>query len=171
MDDVRSGEPALTKNRTAVERRSERELVVTRIFDAPARLVYEAWTTPGLMMQWWMPKSCGASFISCEIDARTGGSYKFVFGHPANGEQMTFFGRYIEAVPGSRLVWTNEEGGENGPVTTVTFEERNGATVVVMHDLHPTKESLDEAVASGSTSGFAESFEQLDGVLAACGRA
>ena len=155
------------RNRTTVERTSDRELVVTRTFNAPARIVFEAWTTPELLMQWWAPKSFGVSFISCEADARTGGAYRFVFRHPASGQPVAFFGRYIEVTPHSRLVWTNEEDGEGGAVTTVTFEERGAETLVVLRDLYPSKEALDGAIASQSTSGFAETFEQLDAVLAA----
>ncbi len=157
--------PASGKNRTNVERKSEREMVVTRTFNAPARLVFEAWTTPELLKQWWTPKTYGVSFISCEADVRTGGTYRFVFGHPASEQPMAFFGRYIEVVPPSRLVWTNDEGGEGGPVTTVTFEERGAETLVVMHDLYPSKEALDGAIASGNTSGLCETFEQLDALL------
>jgi uncharacterized protein YndB with AHSA1/START domain len=153
------------KHETTVERKSERELVVTRTFNAPARIVFEAWTKPELLKQWWAPKSFGVSFLSCEADVRTGGTYRFVFGHPSSEQPMEFFGRYIEVTPPSRLIWTNEEGGEGGAVTTVTFEEGGGETLVVMHDLYPSKEALDGAVASGSTSGFSESFEQLDELL------
>ena len=158
-------EPAPTKNRTTVQRKSERELVVTRTFNAPARVVFEAWTKPELLMRWWAPKSFGVSFISCEADARAGGAYRFVFGHPASEQPMAFFGRYIEVTPHSRLVWTNDEGGEGGAVTTVTFEERGRKTLVVMHDLYPSKEALDGAIASGSTGGCGETFEQLDELL------
>jgi uncharacterized protein YndB with AHSA1/START domain len=153
------------KNRTTVERKSERELVVTRTFNGPARIVFRAWTTPELLMRWWAPKSFGVSFISCEADYRTGGSYRFVMGHPASDQPMAFFGRFIEVTPPSRLVWTNEEGGADGSVTTVTFEERGGQTLVTVHDLYPSKEALDAAIASGSTSGFGEQFEQLDALL------
>lgn len=153
------------KNRTTVERQSECELVVTRTFKAPARIVFEAWTNPELLKQWWAPKSFGLSFLSCEADVRTGGAYRFVFGHPSSEQPMEFIGRYVEVAPPSRLVWTNEEGGEGGAVTTVTFEERGDETLVVMHDLYPSKEALDGAVASGSTSGFSEAFEQLDDLL------
>lgn len=153
------------KNRTTVERQSECELVVTRTFNAPARIVFEAWTNPELLKQWWAPKSFGLSFLSCEADVRTGGAYRFVFGHPSSEQPMEFIGRYVEVAPPSRLVWTNEEGGEGGAVTTVTFEERGDETLVVMHDLYPSKEALDGAVASGSTSGFSEAFEQLDDLL------
>lgn len=165
MDANKVSKATPMKNRTTVERKSERELVVTRTFNAPARIVFEAWTKSELLQRWWAPKSFGVTFISCEADVRTGGTYRFVFGHPSSEQPMAFFGRYIEVTAPSRLVWTNDEGGEGGAVTTVTFEERGGATVVVMHDLYPSKEALDEAIASGSTSGFGETFDQLDELL------
>jgi uncharacterized protein YndB with AHSA1/START domain len=158
---------ATGKNATTVERTSDRELIVTRTFNGPARIVFDAWTTPELLMRWWAPASFGVSFISCDADARTGGSYRFVFKHPSSGEPMAFFGTYIDVTPPSRIVWTNEEGGEGGSVTTVTLEERGSTTVVVVHDLYASKEALDEAIASQSTSGFCEQFEQLDALLVA----
>jgi uncharacterized protein YndB with AHSA1/START domain len=154
------------KNRTTVERKSERELVVTRTFNAPARIVFEAWTKPELFKQWWVPKSSGMTMLSCDMDIRTGGTYRLVFRHPAFEQPMAFFGSYIEVTPPSRLVWTNDEGGEGGSVTTVTFEERGGKTLVVLRDLYASKEALDEAIESGSTGGFGEQFEQLDAFLA-----
>jgi uncharacterized protein YndB with AHSA1/START domain len=154
------------KRNTTVERKSERELVVTRLFNAPARIVFKAWTTPELLMRWWAPKSFGVTFVSCQADYRTGGTYRFEMGHPASEQPMAFFGKFLEVTPPSRLVWTNEEGGENGSVTTVTFEDRGDETMVVMSDLYPSKEALDAAIASGSTSGFDESFKQLDEFLA-----
>src|SRR4051794_28278340 len=165
MDARRESEPPPMKNRTTVERTSERELVVTRTFNGPARLVFEAWSKPELLRRWWAPKSFGVSFISCEADVRAGGTYRFVFGHPASEQPMEFFGRYLEVMPHSRLVWTNDEGGEGGTVTTVTFEERGAETLVVMHDHYPSKQALDDAIASGSTGGFSETFEQLDDLL------
>jgi len=167
MDAKSESEPA--QNRTTVERKSDRELVVTRAFNGPPRIVFEAWTKPELLKRWWAPKSYGVSFISCEADVRTGGTYRFVFGHPSSEKPMEFFGKYIEVTPPSRLVWTNEEGGEGGPVTTVTFEERGTQTLVVMHDLYPSKEALDSAIASESTSGISETFAQLDEFLVALG--
>ena len=116
-------DPTSGKNRTTAERTSERELVVTRTFNAPARIVFEAWTKPELLKLWWAPKSFGVIFLSCEADVRAGGAYRFVFGHPASEQPMAFFGRYLEVTPPSRLVWTNDEGGAGGAVTTVTFEE------------------------------------------------
>jgi uncharacterized protein YndB with AHSA1/START domain len=157
------------KRNTTVERKSERELVVTRAFNAPAHIVFEAWTKPDLLKRWWAPKSFRVSFISCEADVRAGGSYRFVFGHPASEQPMEFFGRYLEVTPHSRLVWTNDEAGEGGAVTTVTFEERGAETLVVMRDLYPSKEALDGAIASGSTSGFSETFGQLDELLVTLG--
>jgi len=169
MDARRESEPTPVKNRTMVERKSERELVVTRIFNGPARLVFEAWTQPELFKRWWVPKSTGMSLVSCEMDVRVGGKYRLVFSHPAAPKPMEFFGRYLEVTPDSRLVWTNEEGGESGQVTTVTFEERGGKTLLVMHDLYASKEALDDAIASGSTGGTGETFEQLDELLVTLG--
>ena len=167
MDARRESKPM--NNTATAERKSDREMVVTRSFNGPARLVFEAWTTPALLLRWWAPKSLGISFLSCEIDARTGGTYRFVFGHAAAEQPMAFFGRYIEVIPNARLVWTNDEGGEGGPVTTVTFEERDGKTLVVMYDLYPSKEALDTAIASGSASEMGESFGQLDALLVTLG--
>jgi uncharacterized protein YndB with AHSA1/START domain len=165
MDQRKQSDP--TKYDTTVERKSDRELVVTRTFNGPAHVVFNAWTKPELLKRWWAPKSCGMSFLSCEADVRTGGTYRFVFSHPSAAQPMAFFGRYIEVTPPTRLVWTNDEGGEPGAVTTVTFEEKAGETLVVMHDLYPSKQALDDAIASGSTSGSGEQFEQLDQLLVA----
>jgi uncharacterized protein YndB with AHSA1/START domain len=151
-------------SRTTVERTSDRELVATRTVNGPARIVFEAWTKPALIMRWWAPKSFGISFLSCETDVRAGGSYRYVFGHPASEQPMAFFGRYIEVTPPSRLVWTNEEEAD-GAVTTATFEEKDGKTLVVVHDLYPSKEALDAAIASGSTGAWPEQFEALDDLL------
>ena len=170
MDAKRESEPTAMKNRTTVERKSERELVVTRTVNGPAHIVFEAWTKPELFKRWWVPKSCGLSLLSCDMDVRIGGTYRLVFSHPASPEPMAFFGRYNEVTPHSRLVWTNEEGGDSGAVTTVTFEEKGGETLVVMLDLYPSKEALDGAIASGSTSGsMEETFEQLDELLVTLG--
>ena len=152
------------KNPTTAERKGNRELVLTRTFDHPARLVFEAWTKPELFTRWWVPKSFGLVLLSCDMDARVGGKYRLVF-RVGENDSMAFFGTYVEVVPHSRLQWTNEEGGESGPVTTVTFEERDGRTRVVMTDRHPTRETLDAAIASGSTSGAGETFDQLDDLL------
>ena len=163
MNARRESEPTPMKNRTTVERKSERELVVTRTFNGPARIVFEAWTKPELFKRWWVPKSIGVSLLSCELDVRVGGKYRLVFGNDPS-KTMAFFGRYIEVTPSSRLVWTNEEGGDAGAVTTLTFEEKGGQTLLVKHDLYPSKEALDDDI--GSADGMSETFEQLDEVLA-----
>src|SRR6187455_894321 len=165
MDARRESEPTPMKNRTTVERKSERELVVTRTFNGPARIVFEAWTKPELFTRWWLPKSMGMSLRSCQMDVRVGGKYRLEF----EPDAMAFFGTYLEVTPPSRLVWTNEEGGESGQVTTVTFEERGGQTRLVVRDLYPSKEALDEAIASGATGALPEQFEQLDELLVSLG--
>jgi uncharacterized protein YndB with AHSA1/START domain len=162
MDAARRSEPTPVKNPTTVERKSEREFVVTRTFDGPARLVYEAWTKPELLKQWWVPKSMGMSLLSCEADVRVGGGYRFVFGLEGS-KTMAFFGKYLEVIPPSRLVWTNDEGEGGQAVTTVTFEEKGGKTLLVLHELHPSKEVTDEAIGFGE--GLRETFGQLDELL------
>jgi len=162
MDARRENEANPLKSRTTVERKSERELVVTRTFNGPARIVFEAWTKPELLKRWWAPKSTGMSLLSCEADVRVGGKYRFVFGHDAS-KPMAFFGKYIEVTPHSRLVWTNDES-DQGAVTTVTFEEKGGKTLLVMHELYPSKEALDGAIA-GMEGGMPEMFAQLDELL------
>jgi uncharacterized protein YndB with AHSA1/START domain len=160
----KEGELPPVKSGTTVERRSDRELVVTRVVDAPARLVFEAWARPELFQRWWLPRSMGMTLHSCEMDVRTGGHYRLEISHPSAPQPMAFFGRYVEVTPHSRLVWTNEEGGENGPVTTVTFDERDGRTTVVVHELHPSKEALD-AAGTGAADAMAETLTQLEQLL------
>jgi uncharacterized protein YndB with AHSA1/START domain len=166
MDARRESEPTRMKNRTTVERKSEREIVVTRTFNSPARIVFEAWTKPELIKRWWVPKSMGMSLLSCEMDVRVGGKYRLVFGHDAS-KPMAFFGRYIEVTPYSRLVWTNEES-DDGAVTTVTFEEQDGKTLLAMHELYPSKEALD-AAGTGAADATVETFAQLDELLVTLG--
>jgi len=164
MDAKRGSEPTPMKNRTTVERKSERELVVTRTVNGPARIVFEAWTKPDLFKQWWVPKSMGMFLRSCEMDVRVGGKYRLEF----EPEGMAFFGTYLVVTPHSRLVWTNEEGGDGGPVTTVTFEDKGGKTLLVMHELYPSKEALD-AAGTGAADAMSETFEQLDELLVTLG--
>jgi uncharacterized protein YndB with AHSA1/START domain len=151
------------KNETTVERTSEREMVITRTFNAPARIVFEAWTRPEHMRRWWVPKSMGIAMLSCEMDVRTGGTYRFVF--QAEPEPMAFFGRYLEVSPHSRLVWTNEDGGDAGQVSTLTLEEHGDTTQMVLHELYPSGEAL--AAGAGAYDAMPESFDQLDELLAA----
>ena len=143
-------------NRTVVERTSDREFVATRMFNA--------WSRPDLFKQWWVPESAGLSLLSCEMEVRTGGTYRLVFRHPASDQPMAFFGTYTEVTPNKRIVWTNEES-DQGAVTTVTFEESASGTLVTLHELYPTEAALDEALA-GSAEGLPEQFAQLDALLA-----
>lgn len=158
-----SGAP---KNPTVAERTSERELVVRRIINGPARLVFAAWTMPEQFRRWWVPKSFGLTLLSCEMDVRVGGQYRLVFRH--EDSTMAFFGTYREVMPPTRLVWTNEEG-EGETVTTVTFDEQDGKTSLVVRDLYPSKEALDAAIASGSTGGLPEQLDALEELLASRG--
>jgi len=161
MDARRESEPTGVRNPTTVERKSERELVATRTVNGPARLVFEAWTKAELFRRWWVPKSYGLTLLSCEMDVRVGGRYRLVFSHQAS--TMEFFGTYREVTPHSRLVWTNEEGDNGETLTTVTFDENAGKTLLVVHDLYPSKEALD--AASGSTGAMPEALDQLDELL------
>jgi uncharacterized protein YndB with AHSA1/START domain len=160
MDVKKDGERTSMKNRTTVERKSDREVVVTRTFNAPARIVFEAWVTPELFKQWWVPKSMGMVLRSCEMDVRVGGRYRLEF----EPDGMAFFGTYLEVTPHSRLAWTNEEGGDDGSVTTVTFEENAGKTLLVLHELYRSKEALD-AAGTGAADALVETFEELDELL------
>jgi uncharacterized protein YndB with AHSA1/START domain len=161
-----ANKPGPVRNRTTVERKADREVVVTRTINGPARIVFEAFTKAELLKRWWVPKSLGMTLLSCEVDARVGGTYRLVFDH--DPEPAVFFGTYVEVKPYARLAWTNEEGGEGGPVTTVTFEEKGGKTLVVLHESYPSKEALD-AAGTGAAEAMVETFAQLDELLVALG--
>ena len=154
--------PGAVKNRTTVERTSDREVVVTRTINGPARMVFDAFTKAELFKRWWVPKSMPMNLLSCEIDARVGGKYRLVF--DASPEPVAFFGTYVEVKPNSRLAWTNDEGGEGGSVSTVTFEEKNGKTLVILRETYPSKEALD-AAGTGAQEAMIETFDQLDELL------
>ena len=156
MDAGRGSDSAM--KRTTVEKKSDRELVVTRTFNGPARLVFAAWTKAELFERWWVPRSMGMKLESCEMDVRVGGRYRLVFGQGAE-----FFGRYLEVTPPSRLSWTNEESGEAGSITTVTFEERDGRTLVTLSELFPSKEAFE--AGAGAADAMGETFAQLDELL------
>jgi len=163
MDTRSQSEVASMRNTTTVERKSDREVVVSRSFDAPAHLVFEAWSKPELFRRWGVPKSMGMTLQSCEMDVRTGGAYRLGF-----GGGMEFFGKYLEVAPPWRIVWTNEEGGESGSVTTVTLTETDGKTLLVVSELFPSKEAL-EADGGGAADAMHETFGQLDELLVELG--
>lgn len=156
----REGAP-MKNSRTTLERKSDREMVITRTINGAARFVFEAWSKPELLKEWWIPKSFGMTLVSCEADVRVGGTYRLMIAQ-GSSPPMAFHGKYLEVTPHSRLVWTNEEAGGSGQVTTVTFEEKAGKTLVVVHELYPSKEALDEAIESGSTCGMDETLDQLE---------
>lgn len=160
MDNRTEIEANTTKNEARVERKSDRELVVTRTVNAPARIVFEAWTKPDLFRRWWVPKSYGLNLVSCEMDVRIGGQYRLAFLH--EDSTMEFFGTYLDVTPDSRLVWTNDEGEAGQTITTVTFEESDGKTLIVVHDLYPSAEAVD----TGATGAMPEVLNQLDELLA-----
>jgi uncharacterized protein YndB with AHSA1/START domain len=160
-------EPGAVKQRTTVERTSDREVVVTRTINGPARIVFEAFTKAELLRRWWVPKSMGMTLLACEVDARVGGKYRLEF-DVGGAEPAAFFGTYVEVKPHSRLAWTNDEGGEGGSVTTVTFEENGGKTLVVLSERYPSKEALD-AAGTGAADAMVETFNQLDELLVALG--
>jgi len=166
MSERRGSESAPVKDRTTVERTSDRDVVVTRTVNGPARIVFEAFTRAELFKRWWVPKSLGMTLLSCEMDARVGGTYRLVFDH--SPEPLAFFGTYVEVTPSSRLAWTNDEGGEDGALTTVTFEEKDGRTLVILHERYPSKDALD-AAGTGATDAMHETFDQLDELLATLG--
>jgi uncharacterized protein YndB with AHSA1/START domain len=155
------------QNRTSVERRGDRELVVRRTFNAPPSTVFRAWSQPELFQRWWVPKSASSvSLVSCDMDVRTGGKYRLEFGAGGSGT-MAFYGKYLEVVPNERIVWTNDEG-EEGAITTVTFEDHGGKTLLNFHEVYPSKEALEEAL-QGSAAGLPEQMEQLDELLSSIG--
>ena len=161
--DAKNSETNTMKHLTKAERKSDRELVVTRTFDGPARLVFQAWTTPELLKRWWAPKSIGSTLVSCEVDARTGGSYRFEFGHSSSDQTFAFFGQYLEVVQDARIVWTNEES-EGGAISTLTLVEKDGKTFLTLSELYPTTAARDEAM-EGAAQGLPEQFDQLDELL------
>lgn len=165
--DEQVGNAAGAKNRTSVERRADRELIVTRMFNAPPSTVYRAWSQPELFLRWWMPKSVsGISLISCDLDVRTGGKYRLEFG-TGGSDSMAFYGKYLEVVPNERIVWTNDEGEEGG-VTTVTFDDQGGKTLLTFHEVYPSTEALEEAL-EGSAAALPEQLQQLDELLSSMG--
>ncbi|MCU1693717.1 MAG: hypothetical protein JWM64_2808 [Frankiales bacterium] len=154
-----SSEPTVGRSPVTVERTSDREIRVTRMFNGPVHLVFDAWTKPELFRQWWLPKSMGMTLHHLEMDARTGGSYHLNFGKGAD-----FHGTYLEVTPHSRIVWTNDEGGEHSSVTTVSFEEQDGKTLLVMSEVYPSPEALE--AGAGAEQATHETFGQLDDLLA-----
>jgi len=166
--DQQDNNPNGALNRTAVERKGDLELVITRTFDAPPSLVFRAWSQAELFKRWWLPKSVThVSLVACDMDVRTGGKYRLEFS-AGGADTMAFYGKYLEVIPNQRIVWTNDEG-EEGAITTVTFEDKGGKTLLTFHEAYPTREALEEAL-QGSAAGLPEQLDQLAGLLASEGK-
>jgi uncharacterized protein YndB with AHSA1/START domain len=160
-----------TKNTTSMEVLSDRELVISRTFNGPARIVFDAWTQPELVKRWWAPASRCVVMVSCDADVRVGGQYRYVLRRDTGGE-FAFSGTYTEIAPPSRLVYTQifEPMAQAGEVVvSITFEERDGKTHLVSRELYPSKEVLDAALASGMEHGMRETMDQLDELVASLG--
>jgi uncharacterized protein YndB with AHSA1/START domain len=152
-------------NPTTIERRSDTDVVVTRLIKGPPHLVFSAFTRAELFQRWWVPKSMGMKLVSCEMDVRVGGTYTLAFDVGAP-QPLAFFGTYLEVEAPVRLSWTNEEGGEEGgSVTTVTFVARDGGTLVTLTERYASKQALD-AAGTGAAEALIETFGQLDALLA-----
>jgi uncharacterized protein YndB with AHSA1/START domain len=167
MIERKSGEPT-SKNQTTMELKADRELVITRTFNAPARIVFDAWTKAELVKRWWAPKSHGVSIAECNADVRVGGSYRYVL-RPKEGDDIAFSGKYTEITPHSRLVYTQffEPMRDAGAViVTITFEEQGAKTRLVSHELYPSKEAREAALGSGMEHGMRETMDQLDELVA-----
>ena len=168
-----AGSESTPKNRTTLERTSDREIVVTRIFNGPPRIVFDAWTRPDLVSRWWAPLSMGVSMVSCDADVRAGGRYRYVL-KPPHSDPFAFVGTYREVTPHTRLVYTtiyvpkgNDEQDESGAaVCTVTFEDRGEKTYLVSREVYPSKDVLDAVLATGMESGMRVTMDQLDELVA-----
>ncbi|MCE9669798.1 SRPBCC family protein [Myxococcus stipitatus] len=146
---------------------SERELVITRTFRAPPRLVFEAWTQAEFVKRWWVPKSCGGEIIECRADVQVGGTFRYVM--RVDGNEFGFNGKYVEINRHTKLVYTQvfEPYPDSPVLITVTFEEHEGKTRLRSHELYPSKEALDATIASGMESGMRETMDQIDAIVAA----
>lgn len=143
---------------------SDREIVITRIFDAPRELVFKVWTNPQLIPQWWGPKSSTTTVD--KMDVRPGGVWRFVE-HEPDGSEYAFNGVYHEIVPPERIVSTFEYEGMPGHVSveTVTFEEHEGKTKMTSHALFQSIEDRDGILKSGMEEGAAETWSRFEELL------
>jgi uncharacterized protein YndB with AHSA1/START domain len=170
---AREGSEPAAMNRTTLERTSDREIVVTRAFNGPPHIVFDAWTRPELVSRWWAPKSLGVSIVSCEADVRVGGRYRYVL-QTRTSEVFAFSGTYTEVTPHSRLVYTTifEPTGvastdeSEAAICTITFEAQGAKTHLVSRELYPSKGVLDAVLATGMETGMRVTMDQLDELVA-----
>jgi uncharacterized protein YndB with AHSA1/START domain len=154
-------------NQTTMQLEADREIIISRTFDGPARIVFDAWTKPELVKRWWAPKG-RATIVSVDADVRVGGKYRYVLKADV-GEAFAFSGSYTEITPHSRLVYTQsfEPMADAGSaIITVTFDERDGKTRLVSRELYPSKEAREAALSSGMEEGMRETMDQLDVLVA-----
>jgi len=157
-----------TQGSASVERLGDREIAIMQIFDAPPSRVFRAWSQSELFQRWWVPKSVpGILLVSCDMDVSTGGKYRLEFA-AGGSETMSFYGKYLEVIPNERIVWTNDEG-EEGAVTTVTFGDQVGKTLLKFHEIYPSREAVEEAL-KGSAAALPEQLDQLDKLLSSTGK-
>lgn len=155
---------SMNLNRTTLERTTDREIVIEHTFHAPAAIVFDAWTRPEFVRRWWAPQSRGVTLVQCDAELRPGGTYRYVLAR-GESERFAFSGKYLEIARPTRLVYTQcfEPAAEAGEaVVTVSFEERDGSTRLVAHELYPSKDVLDGVLASGMEDGMRETFDQLE---------
>jgi uncharacterized protein YndB with AHSA1/START domain len=156
-------------NDTVMRLEGDREIVISRTFNAPARLVFDAVTKPELLKRWWAPKSLGVALVQCDADVRPGGTYRYVM-QKGNGPLMAFSGTYREESPPARLVYDEifEPMAALGSAhVSVTFEEHDGKTRYVMRSVYASKQARDGVVASGMEKGMRESMDQLEALVMA----
>jgi uncharacterized protein YndB with AHSA1/START domain len=145
---------------------TDEQILITREFDAPKHLVYQAWTTPELVMQWWSGQR--GEMTSAEIDLRVGGAWRYVM-IATGGHEVAFHGEFREIVPDERIVNTEvyEIAGtsdDEAALNTVTFTERDGRTTLTVLTELPSQEIRDMIIDSGMEGGMQEGMDLLEQV-------
>ena len=145
---------------------SDTEIQMSRIFDAPSRLVFEAMTKPEHVKEWWGRLGEGYSVPVCEIDLRVGGAWRFVNKHPKG--EAAFHGVYREITPPERIVFTEifEEFPDAESVVTAVLTEENGKTRLTATVAYPSRDVRDAVINSGMAKGAAISYDRLEEVVA-----
>jgi uncharacterized protein YndB with AHSA1/START domain len=144
----------------------DREVIITRTYDAPARLLFVAWSKPEHLMKWFGP--VGWPLTLCEVDFRMGGRFRFAMTGPSGRQDTPFGGEYLEIVPHRKIVFDNafEAPGAEKMITTVTFDEKDGRTTLTHHTLFASVAMKNEYVGMGFVQGVGSGFDQLAAVVA-----
>ena len=156
----------MAANANAGEAIADREVVITRTYDAPARLLFEAWSKPEHLMKWFGP--VGWPLTLCEVDFRKGGRWRFAMTGSSGQQNTPFGGVYLDIVPNRKIVFDNafEEPGSRKMIMTVTFEEADGRTTLTWHTLFESVAMKDEYVGMGIEAGAGSGLDQLADVVA-----